>query len=132
MTIKQTQSSSAWEWTERLVGSGARVISARRLVGGIVSSVHAVTLLDVTGRRHSVVVRRYIGHDRRIGGQNVRREAGVLSALETGGVPAPRLIDADPQGVRAGVPALVMSRVPGRIHLTPRNPEAWLRQMAAM
>ena len=74
-----------------------------------------------------------MGADQREWGASaVRREAAVLSALERSGLPAPRLIDADPDGLRAGVPAIVMSRVPGRIHLTPGNPESWLRQMAAL
>jgi aminoglycoside phosphotransferase (APT) family kinase protein len=89
--------------------------------------------MDARGRRHSLVVRRYVGHDPVApAAQAVRYEASILRALETSGLPAPRLIDADPEGVRAGVPALVMSRVPGRVHLTPQDPESWLRQMAAM
>jgi len=74
-----------------------------------------------------------MGTDQRGWGSSaVRREAAVLSALERSGLPAPRLVDADPDGLRAGVPAIAMSRVPGRIHLTPGDPESWLRQMAAL
>jgi len=43
------------------------------------------------------------------GASAVRREAAILSALERSGLPAPRLVDADPDGLRAGVPAIVMS-----------------------
>jgi len=98
-----------------------------------VSSVHCVSLLDVHGLRHRLVVRRYIGADQlKWAASAIRREAAVLSALERSGLPAPRLIDSDPDGMRAGIPAIVMSRVPGRIHLNPGEPESWLRQMAAL
>jgi aminoglycoside phosphotransferase (APT) family kinase protein len=103
------------------------------LSGGIVSSVHGLSILDANGLRHRIVVRRYMGVDQKAWGSSaIRQEAAVLSALERSGLPAPRLLDADPDGLRAGVPAIVMSRVPGRIHLTPSDPESWLRQMAAL
>ena len=122
-----------WAWVAELVGSRARTVGSRRLSGGTVSSVHRVSVLDVRGLRHQFVVRRYMGADQRDWGPNaVRREAAVLSALEGSGLPAPRPVHADPHGERTGVPAIVMSRVPGRIHLTPSNPESWLRQMAAL
>jgi len=89
--------------------------------------------LDAQGLRHPLVVRRYTGADQRDwGARGIRREAAVLSGLERTGLPAPRLIDADPDGLRAGVPAIVMTLVPGRIHLSPSDPEPWLRQMAAL
>jgi aminoglycoside phosphotransferase (APT) family kinase protein len=122
-----------WTWVAALVGSRARTVASGRLSGGIVSSVYRLSILDARGRRHWLVVRRYLGaNQRKWGSSAVRREAAVLSALERSGLPAPRLVDADPDGLQAGVPAIVMSRLPGRIHLTPSNPESWLRQMAAL
>jgi aminoglycoside phosphotransferase len=122
-----------WTWVAALVGSRARTVGSRRLSGGIVSAVHRVSILDAHELRHRLVVRRYMGADQREWGASaVRREAAVLSALEGSGLPAPRLVDADPDGVRTGVPAIVMSHVPGRIHLTPSDPQSWLRQMGAL
>ena len=101
--------------------------------GGIASAVHSLSIIAANGIRHQIVVRRYMGSDQRHWGSSaVRREAAILSALERSGLPAPRLVDADADGLRAGVPAIVMSRVPGRIHLTHSEPESWLRQMAAL
>jgi hypothetical protein len=112
-----------WTWVTALIGSGARTVGSGRLSGGIVSSVYRLSILDARGRRHRLVVRRYVGSSQGEWGSNaVRREAAVLTALERSGLPAPRLVDADPDGLRAGVPAIVMSRVPGRIHLTPSDP----------
>lgn len=122
-----------WTWVAALVGNRARTVGSRRLSGGIASSVHHISILDAHGLRHRFVVRRYTGADQREwGASTVRREAAVLSALEGSGLPAPRFVHADPEGERTGFPAIVMSVVPGRIHLTPSDPESWLRQMAAL
>ncbi len=131
--LRAKRSHEDWMWVAALVGSRSRTVGSRRLSGGIVSSVHRISILDAHGRRHRLVVRRYTGADqRRWGASAVHREAAVLSALERSGLPTPRLVGADPGGLRAGVPAIVMSRVPGHIHLTPSDPESWLRQMAAL
>src|SRR5205085_877770 len=54
-----------------------------------------------------------------------------LTALAHSGLPAPRLhgstVDAADRG-----PALLMTRLPGQMHLVPRDREHWLAQMAAM
>ena len=54
----------------------------------------------------------------------------VLTELVRVDVPAPRLIAADPSGRVAGVPAILMTRLPGQIHLRPSEPERWLRELA--
>jgi aminoglycoside phosphotransferase (APT) family kinase protein len=127
------RTNDVWNWTASLVGSGARAIAARRLIGGVASSVHCITVRDARGRRSRLVVRRYPGADQRdFGAHTVTREAAVLAALERSSLSAPRLVDADPDGTRTGVPTLVMSCVPGIIQLRPTDPESWLRQMAAM
>ena len=61
----------------------------------------------------------------------VAAEAAVLTALEGSDVPAPHLV-ASTRDEAAGGPALLMTRVPGRVFLMPRDREHWLRQMARM
>ena len=56
----------------------------------------------------------------------------MLLSLESTDIPAPRLLAADSTGAATGMPALLMTRVPGRIDLTPADPKAWLRQIASM
>lgn len=111
------------------MGRGARVVGWRRLVGGITSSVHRLTVARGGGRT-TVVLRRwgpgaYGGHAARA----VASETAALTALERGEVPAPRLIGATTDAADAG-PAVLMTRVPGQVHLMPRDRDAWLRQMA--
>jgi aminoglycoside phosphotransferase (APT) family kinase protein len=62
----------------------------------------------------------------------VEREMHVLRGLEATDIPAPRVLAADPTGAATGVPAILMTRVPGRVDLAPSQPRAWLRQIAAM
>jgi aminoglycoside phosphotransferase (APT) family kinase protein len=58
------------------------------------------------------------------------REAEVLRLLEGTAIPAPRPIAVSDGAATGGVAALLMTRVPGRIDLSPSDPRAWIRQMA--
>ena len=82
-----------------------------------------------------MVLRRFVrrpGSDRN-DGRWVRQEAEVLQALTKTDLPAPRLLDCDPEGKSAGGwPALLMTRLPGRIFLTPEDGRAWLKQVASL
>lgn len=118
-------------WAERTVGRGARVVAARRLTGGLTSQVHELTVAR-NGRREKYVLRRFVlggAYDEWIRSA-IPSETAVLTALEEKHLPVPRLIGStiDP----AIGPALLMTRVPGRVHLMPRDRDDWLRQMARM
>jgi aminoglycoside phosphotransferase (APT) family kinase protein len=130
--VRQSPSPEALRWVERAVGRGARVAGSTRLVGGITAVVHRVAVVDRRGTRQQLVLRRWldgIEHDEACA--LVAREAYALEALDGRGIPAPQLLAHDVAGVDAGAPALLMTRVPGRVDLTPRDFDAWLRQMAA-
>jgi aminoglycoside phosphotransferase (APT) family kinase protein len=108
------------------------VVNSRRLTGGLVSSVHALSIQDNRGRPHQVVLRRFLDEQGDSGAaRQVRSEAKVLQALANVDLPAPSLIAFDPEGLHAGVPSLLMNRVAGHIQLNPKDPEDWLDQMAA-
>jgi aminoglycoside phosphotransferase (APT) family kinase protein len=110
-------------------------VGGRRLAGGITSSLHRLAVETRRGTRTQVVLRRWIPtdwDDTADAPQLVEREGRILRRLESTDVPAPRLVAVDPTGESTGVPALLMTRVPGRIDLTPTDPKAWLRQMASM
>lgn len=114
---------------ERTLGGGARVSASRRLTGGIGSAVHRLTVAGDFGGRRFVVLRQYEADDEGA----VEREALALDGLATAGaaVPAPRLLGFDATGDDAGGHrSLLMSREPGRVHLTPRDERAWAQQMA--
>jgi aminoglycoside phosphotransferase (APT) family kinase protein len=105
------------------------VVGWRRLTGGITSSVHRLTV-ERNGRREPFVLRRWVpGEHEGYAVGAVASEAAVLTALERSDVPAPRVIGSTTDAAHAG-PAVLMTRVPGHVHLMPRDRERWLQQMA--
>jgi aminoglycoside phosphotransferase (APT) family kinase protein len=119
-------------WVERTIGRGARVVGWRRLTGGITSLVHRLTV-ERNGRRELCVVRRWVpdGENKAYAVGAVASEAAVLAALERSDVPAPRVLGSTTDAAHAG-PAVLMTRVPGHVHLLPRDRDRWLQQMAHM
>jgi aminoglycoside phosphotransferase (APT) family kinase protein len=119
-------------WVEQTIGRGARVTAIRRLTGGLTSQVHELTV-QRAGRRERYVLRSWAPTDDNKDWplRTVAAEATVLTALERTDLPAPRLVASTSDPV-AGGPALLMTRVPGRMLLMPRDRDSWLRQMAEM
>ena len=116
-------------WVARSVGSQAQVTAWRRLTGGITSSVHELTVR--TGdRSQRLVLKRWVEGDLEECRGWVEREAEVLAALESSGVEAPRLVAWSPGAETDGIPTLLMTRLPGRVWLSPDEPSDWIRQMA--
>jgi len=118
----------AVRWIEDELGPEARVVRARPLRGGVASLVHEVTVACGRSTTH-VVLRR---HESRTDehARIIAREAGILQGLVDTAIPAPRLLAADPRGERAGDPALLMTKLPGKVSLAPTDMEAWLRRLA--
>lgn len=106
---------------------GASVVAWRRLTGGLEAAVHRLTVEDHHGRR-SVVLRQHESTD---AAPSIEREAAALDALRGSGIPVPELLASDATGqASGGVPTLLMTRVPGRMDLTPGDPERWIAQIA--
>ena len=59
-------------------------------------------------------------------------EAANLARLLGSGLPVPEVIASDLDGSQCGVPALLMTRLPGKVNLTPVDFDAWLRQLAGL
>lgn len=112
-------------WIAHAVHPHGKVVGVRRLKGGITAAVHAVRV-EYPGGATTVVVRRWVGLPD--GSDEVRREARVLSQLELRF--APDLIAVDEDGSEGDVPAVVMSRLPGRVILG--TDEVYLRKLAAV
>jgi aminoglycoside phosphotransferase (APT) family kinase protein len=110
---------------------GGRVISARALFGGTSSAVHALTTQDSTGRRRQAVLRRYVRPELNAEDPGIAaREARALHVAGAVGVPTPALLAVDPDGTQAGVPSVLMSRLPGRVDWWPSEVGRWLRRLA--
>lgn len=108
-----------------------RVSMVQPLAGGITAGMYRIRITSRRGGSHAVVLRRWDGRVVVDAAALVRREARTLQALVGTGIPAPRLIAADPAGDAACVPSLLMSLVPGEVNLTPVDLDAWLHELAA-
>ncbi|MGI9005486.1 MAG: phosphotransferase family protein [Streptosporangiaceae bacterium] len=101
------------------------------MTGGVGSVVHRLTI-DHGSYRDVLVLRQYEHADSGMAAL-VRNEATTLRAVHDAGLPVPEQIAADAEGREAdGHPAMLMTRVPGRLDLAPADPEGWLRQIAVM
>jgi len=119
-------------WIQETLGRGARVVASTPLTGGLTSLVHKLTV-ERTGGRESYVLRwwRANGEDDEWRIDAVLQETAVLTKLEGSGIPAPRVIGSTVDAVLGG-PALLMTCLPGTMHLLPGDRDAWLQQMAGM
>ena len=112
---------------------GGPVISARALRGGMSSAVHLLTVADGAGRRRQAVLRRYVRPELNAEDPDIAaREARALRVAGSVGVPTPALLAVDPAGTQAGVPAVLMSRLPGRVDWWPSDTGRWLRCLAGV
>ena len=110
---------------------GGRVVSARALHGGMSSAVHLITVERSGGEREQAVLRRYVRPDP-AEPDPAACEARALRLAEAADVPTPALLAVDPDGTRAGVPALLMTRLPGRVDWWPSDLDRWLDRLAGL
>ena len=124
----------ALAWVAEVRGPGTTIRSVRRMLGGIGTAVHRITVTTRSGARTTVVLRRWVdgpGRDNAaIAAQHVVHEQLALELLEPSSVPAPRVLAVDPDGAHTGTPTLLMTRLPGAVHLAPRDLNSWVRAMA--
>ncbi|MEX2373544.1 MAG: phosphotransferase, partial [Dehalococcoidia bacterium] len=118
----------AIRWVEGALG--ARVTSVRRLRGGTSAAMHLLGLDG--GPERTVVLRRFVRADWLAEEPDLpEREARVLDALRGTGLPAPQCLAYDPGGEGCDVPAVLMSRVRGRIEVVPGDLHDYFAQLAA-
>jgi aminoglycoside phosphotransferase (APT) family kinase protein len=111
-----------WKALAEVVAPGARVTRLRRLGGAGASDAYDVTL-DRAPRR--VVVKLY-----RDGDGTAPLEWSRLEFAQQVTAPVPEPIAADLESVWFGRPAVVMSRLPGRPDVTPKNTDSWVAALA--
>ena len=73
------------------------------------------------------MLRRYVREE-----NLAEREALALTFAARLAVPTPELLAADTRGDGAGVPAVLMSWLPGSVRWWPANHERWLAGLAAL
>jgi aminoglycoside phosphotransferase (APT) family kinase protein len=112
--LRRRPPAAALRWAAAPFGPGARVVAVRPLPSAWLAN-HAVDVLDPAGATHRLVLRRWArpGWDEEDPDFDAAREAAVLELLAPTPVPAPELVAADPAGAACGVPALLLTRLPG-------------------
>jgi aminoglycoside phosphotransferase (APT) family kinase protein len=114
-------------WVEQETGS--KVVAWRRLTGGIVTTVHRLTLVR-NGQSCTLVLRQF---ERATANHAclIEQEAVVLRDARACGLAAPEYVTSCADGAdTSGHPSLLMTRLPGRVNLMPADRDDWLRQIA--
>jgi aminoglycoside phosphotransferase (APT) family kinase protein len=106
---------AALAWAGEAVGAAGPAHVVRRLAGGTHAATH---LLRTRSPASETVLRRFPPGDRA-----AAAEARVLDALQGLDGRAPRLVGVDPDGLRCGEPAVLITRLPGRADIMPVSPE---------
>lgn len=128
--LRRRPPEAALRWVENELG--ARVEHVRACRGGSSSSIHLVRLSRGTSAL-TVVLRRYVIKELNDEEPDIaEREAHVLRLLQRCEIPTPEVLAVDPAGEQAGTPAVVMTRLPGRVEWSPIDIEPWLHQLAEL
>ena len=109
---------------------GGRLISRRRLRGGLGSQMDVLRIEAADRVRQTVVLRRYVSGWERSSSADARHEYAVIELLEKANVPAPRRLLLDAEGRFFDMPAMVLSYLPGRSFFVPRNVRLWTDELA--
>jgi aminoglycoside phosphotransferase (APT) family kinase protein len=108
------------------------VRSARRLPLASTSVVDAVDVETADGHVERLVLRRYAFPEVLLSEPDaVRREATVLATTEGTAVRAPRVVAIDPDATSCDVPALLMTRLPGRTRWRARVLDGFVEGLAS-
>lgn len=121
---------SALRWIESVLGNGAKVQAVTLLAGATSSAVYGV---EVQGRAEllPLVLRLYDNAEWLASEPDLaRHEAWGLGKAANAEVPTPELIAFDETGQHCGLPAVLMTRLAGRVELLPKDHNHWLQGMA--
>jgi len=120
--LRSPPSEAALGWSA--LAAGGEVAGWEVLRGGASSAMYGLELAD--GRR--LVLRCRVWEEDEP--DPASGEAAALAAAGTSRVATPRLVAVDADGSRAGVPAVLMTRLAGRVVWDPRDTTRWLSRLA--
>ncbi len=124
--------SEALRWVAEAVGRGATVQAIQLLAGATSSTLHSLEVA-YRGRSLSLVLRQFTNQEwLKEEPDLAAHEAANLKKVAPTPVATPELIAYDETGERSGcgVPAILMTRLPGSVELAPADLDDWLYRMA--
>jgi aminoglycoside phosphotransferase (APT) family kinase protein len=123
--LRSPPSAAALRWASACVGEAVERWQVLR--GGMSSAMYVL----FTASGHEVVLRCYVRPDVNEEEPDLAsREAAALVAVAAADVATPTLVAVDETGSEVGVPAVLMTRLPGRVVWDPTNVEVWVRSLA--
>lgn len=118
-------------WLADAVGTQAALESAHVLTGSTSATLFAVDMRH-SGTLLRLVLRLFTNAEWLADEPDLAaHEAAALRRIAGMGLSAPELVAVDEQGAACGLPAVLMTRVPGAVDLTPVDLDGWLRGLAA-
>jgi aminoglycoside phosphotransferase (APT) family kinase protein len=110
---------------------GGRLVRTRRLAGGLGCRSDVLEIERADGSRWKVTLRRFVRAEHRFSTpEHVIHEFDILRLVEAAGIPAPRPVLLDATGEYFGVPAIVISYLPGRPAFPTTNVARWTEGLA--
>nr|AIA18023.1 Phosphotransferase enzyme family [uncultured bacterium] len=128
--FSQPPADTLLQWVRAAVDPHSEIVEIRPLEGGSSSTLYSITLR--TGEMlREVVLRQYDNLEWLAEEPDLaRHEAAGLLWTEKTGLPTPRLLAVDKTGRVSGIPALVMTKLPGAVVLRPPDMAGWLEGLA--
>lgn len=131
MALQPQLLDQATRWVLDSLGEGAELQAIAPLAGGISSALYRLVVIREGQSPLEVVLRLFTNQAwLQVEPDLVRHEVAALTWAEQISLPTPRPLAFDETGVAAGAPAVLMSKLEGRIELQPSNLNSWLAEMA--
>jgi aminoglycoside phosphotransferase (APT) family kinase protein len=119
------------EWIKSQLGSQAEIIEILRLQGSTSSDLFTIQIREKS-QVYELVLRLLTNQEwLQTEPDLADHEAAALKMAKQSGLPVPEVVAWDAQGANCGVPAVLMTAVPGKVNLHPLDFDDWLKQMAS-
>lgn len=119
------------DWIISQMGSQTEIHEIVRLQGSTSSDLYRIQIQEKS-RAYELVLRLLTNQEwLRTEPDLAEHEAAALNLAKKSGLHVPEVIDWDAHGAKCGVPAILMTAVPGEVNLQPQDFNSWLKQMAA-
>src|SRR5687767_11497696 len=111
------------QWVLDITSRRGSIAHVREVHGGVTAHIHQITVRSRRGKLVRLILKSQ-KHSEEWWPLVFEREAWAIEAAHNNGIPSPRVL-----GVSSELPAVLMTRLPGKVHLAPK-PRQWIEVMA--